>query len=135
MYFIAIVDLYSRYIISYNLSNSLETGFCVSALEEALKKAKPDIFNTDQGSQFTDHDFIKTLGDTIKISMDHVGRCFDNIFVERLWRTLKQEAIYYYRPETIPSLIKCLTEFVYWYNNIRLHESLNYKVPANVYFA
>ena len=135
MYFIAIIDLYSRYIISYDLSNSLEASFCVNLLKKALEIAVPDIFNTDQGSQFTDHDFIQVLKDNaIEISMDHTGRCFDNIFVERLWRTLKYESIYYYRPEDIKSLIKCLKEFVIWYNTLRLHQALSYKVPADMYF-
>ena len=118
MYFIAIIDLYSRYIISYYLSNSLEAGFCINALKFALVDASPDIFNTDQGSQFTCHDFIKELEKLgIKISMDHTGRCFDNIFIERLWRTLKHECIYYYRPNDIKSLVKNLKDFVIWYNN------------------
>jgi putative transposase len=135
MYFIAIIDLYSRYIVSYDLSNSLEVGFCINALKRALNVANPDIFNTDQGSQFTCHDFIEELKNRgIRISMDHTGRCFDNIFIERLWRTLKQESIYYYRPDNIRSLIKCLKEFVVWYNNIRLHQALKYRTPAGVYF-
>lgn len=136
MYFIAIIDLYSRYIISYDLSNSLEASFCINILKKALEIAIPGIFNTDQGSQFTDHDFIQVLKDNaVDISMDHTGRCFDNIFIERLWRTLKYESIYYYCPEDIKSLIKCLKEFVVWYNTQRLHQALKYRVPADVYFA
>jgi putative transposase len=135
MYFIAIIDLHSRYILSYNLSNSLEAGFCLSTLKEALSSAKPEIFNSDQGCQFTSNDFVNELEiQFIKISMDHAGRCFDNIFIERLWRTLKQEVIYYYRPETIQELEKYLQDFVLWYNNHRLHQSLKYKTPASVYF-
>ncbi len=134
MYFIAIIDLYSRYIIAYDLSSNLEAAFCVDTLKTALLTGSPDIFNTDQGSQFTSNDFIDTLQNhDVKISMDHKGRCFDNIFVERLWRTLKQEAIYYYRPETILELEKCIHEFVVWYNEERLHQSLNYKTPSSVY--
>jgi len=136
MYFIAIIDLYSRYIIGYDLSNSLEASFCIRALIESFENGMPEIFNTDQGSQFTDNDFVKELNDRrVKISMDHTGRCFDNIFVERLWRTLKQEAIYYYRPESIVALEECLKKFVFWYNNERLHQSLKYKTPADIYFA
>jgi len=136
MYFVAIIDLYSRYIISYDLSNSLEAVFCISTLKVALSIANPEIFNTDQGSQFTCGEFVKELEKLgIKISMDHKGRCFDNIFVERLWRTLKQESIYYYCPNDIKSLTKNLEEFVDWYNNKRLHQSLKYKTPAEVYFA
>ncbi len=109
-YFMAIIDLYSRYIISYALSHSLEAEFCIAILEEALNKGAPEIFNTDQGCQFTSNDFTSKLRDKdIHISMDHKGRCFDNIFVERLWRTLKQEVIYYYRPESIKSLEDRLT--------------------------
>lgn len=134
MYFMAIIDLYSRYIIAYDLSSNLEASFCIDTLHSALSKNRPEIFNTDQGSQFTSNDFINTLENhDVKISMDHKGRCFDNIFVERLWRTLKQEAIYYYRPETIQELEKCIHEFVAWYNEERKHQSLNYKTPSSVY--
>jgi putative transposase len=134
MYFIAIIDLYSRYIIAYELSSSLEATFCINTLNNALLTGTPLIFNTDQGSQFTAHDFINILQKAnIKISMDHKGRCFDNIYVERLWRTLKQEAIYYYRPETLCELETCIENFVDWYNNHRLHQSLNYKTPKSVY--
>ena len=104
-------------------------------LEKALNKFRPSIFNTDQGSQFTSNDFINLLkANKIQISMDHKGRCFDNIYVERLWRTLKQEAIYYYRPETINELWSCLEKFVLWYNTQRLHQSLDYYTPESVYF-
>lgn len=136
MYFIAIIDLYSRYIITYGLSHSLEAEFCITTLENALKMGIPIIFNSDQGCQFTSNDFInKLLENGIKISMDHTGRCFDNIFVERLWRTLKQEVIYYYRPENITSLENRLNDFVPWYNNHRLHQSLKYKTPASLYLS
>jgi putative transposase len=136
MYFIAIIDIHSRYILSYDLSNSLEAGFCLLALKEALISKVPEIFNSDQGCQFTSNEFVNELeGHQIKISMDHTGRCFDNIFIERLWRTLKQEVIYYYRPETLKELEKHLQDFVIWYNNHRLHQSLKYKTPSSVYFA
>jgi len=135
MYFIAIIDLHSRYIVAYELSHNLEVGFCLMALKSALMLATPVIFNTDQVSQFTCAEFINELNKYgIQISMDHKGRCFDNIFVERLWRTIKQEAIYFYRPETIQELEKCLSDFVLWYNNKRLHQSLNYRTPSSVYF-
>lgn len=134
MYFMAIIDLYSRYIIAYDLSYNMEAEFCISILEKALKLGLPEIFNTDQGSQYTSNDFTKMLiGNNIKISMDHKGRCFDNILIERLWRTLKQEVIYYYRPEDIGSLERRIEEFVPWYNNKRLHQSLDYKTPAQIY--
>ncbi len=135
MYFIAIVDLYSRYIVEYGLNTSLEGEFYTHILSEALRKGKPLIFNTDQGSQFTSIDFTTVLLDNnIKISMDHKGRCFDNIIVERLWRTLKQEAIYYYKPENIKELGRVIDNFVPWYNNERLHQGLKYQKPVDVYF-
>ena len=134
MYFMAIIDLYSRYIISYDLSYNMEAEFCIAILEKALKTGIPEIFNTDQGSQYTSNDFTNLLlENNIKISMDHKGRCFDNIHVERLWRTLKQEVIYYYRPEDIGSLERRIEEFVPWYNNKRLHQSLGYNTPAQIY--
>ena len=134
MYFIAIIDLFSRYIIAHELSSNLEATFCITTLKTALTNASPDIFNTDQGSQFTSNDFVSTLLEAnVQISMDHKGRCFDNIYVERLWRTLKQESIYYYRPETILELEECINEFVVWYNDKRLHQSLGYKTPESVY--
>lgn len=134
MYFMAIIDLYSRYVIAYELSSNLEAVFCIDVLKRALQFNSPEIFNTDQGSQFTCNDFIKPLlAADIKISMDHKGRCFDNIFVERLWRTLKQESIYYYRPETVLELENCINEFVDWYNNKRLHQSLGYTTPKSMY--
>lgn len=135
VYFIAIIDLYSRYIVEYGLNNSLEGTFYTYILSEALKKGRPIIFNTDQGSQFTSSDFINLLLDNrIEISMDHKGRCFDNIYVERLWRTLKQEAIFYYKPETIKELERVINNFVEWYNNDRIHQGLKYKKPVDVYF-
>jgi putative transposase len=134
MYFIAIIDLYSRYIIAHDLSHDLGAEFCIATLEDALKKGSPDIFNTDQGCQFTSIGFTEILaGRGIRMSMDHKGRCFDNIYVERLWRTLKQEAIYYYKPGTIRELEQCLGNFVLWYNNERVHQALSYKTPAFVY--
>ena len=135
MYFVAIIDLYSRYIIAYELSPYLEAGFCVYALKMALKMGKPEIFNSDQGAQFTSSDFIKELSSLdIKISMDHKGRCFDNIYSERFWRTLKQEAIYYYKPSSIRELEVVLKDFVSWYNYKRRHQSLDYQIPAELYY-
>lgn len=136
MYFVAIIDLYSRYIISYDLSHSLALDSSLLALKSALSFGKPKIFNSDQGCQFTSNEFVSELKSRdVMISMDHKGRCFDNILVERLWRTLKQEVIYYYCPEDAISLERCLKEFVPWYNYQRLHQSLKYKTPAAVYFA
>lgn len=136
VYFIAIIDLYSRYIIAYELSHSMEVSFCIMALKKALVSAIPRIFNTDQGSQFSSAEFTGILESLhILISMDHKGRCFDNILVERLWRTLKQEAIYYYRPETVKELESVLSNFVLWYNDKRVHQSLKYRTPAALYFS
>ncbi len=133
-YFLAIVDLFSRYIVAYELSNSLNADFCVRTLKRALLLSNPEIFNSDQGCQFTSVEFTSPLKmANIKISMDHKGRCFDNIYVERLWRTLKQECIYYYRPDSIQELEKRLDEFVHWYNNERIHQSLGYKTPLEFY--
>lgn len=134
MYFMAIIDLYSRYIIAYDLSHTMRSEFCVAILEKALKTGRPYIFNTDQGSQYTGNDFTKLLRmNHIRISMNHKGRCFDNIYVERLWRTLKQEVVYYYRPEDISGLERMIDEFVLWYNNKRLHQSLRYHTPSELY--
>lgn len=134
VYFLAIIDIYSRYIISYDLSATMDSSFCVSCLDESLKKGKPLIFNTDQGSQFTSNDFTSLLlANNIQISMANKGRCFDNIHIERLWRTLKQEAIYYYKPDTLSDLESCIIDFVDWYNNFRLHQSLDYKTPSEFY--
>lgn len=134
-YFFAIIDLYSRYIVAYDLSPTLDAVFCIACLKDALQNNdKPKIFNSDQGSQFTCHKFIDILvSHNINISMDHQGRCFDNIYVERLWRTLKQEAIYYEKPSNLRDLELCINRFVYWYNNKRLHQSLEYQIPVNIY--
>lgn len=134
VYFIAIIDLYSRYIVAHDLLHSMEAITCVALLRQALKYRKPEIFNSDQGAQFTSTDFTGLLiENNIEISMDHKGRCFDNIFIERFWRTLKQEAIYYYRPASIAELEKIIGDFIPWYNNKRLHQSLGYRTPASVY--
>ncbi len=136
VYLIAIIDIYSRYILSYKISISLEADFCCECLEKALKEAKPEIFNSDQGVQFTSEIFIKILSNSeIRISMDGKGRCFDNIYVERLWRTIKQEDIYYQRYQSIPELKQGIAEFISWYNYERLHQSLEYKTPYEVYNA
>ena len=134
MYFIAIIDLYSRYIIYHGLNYNLEAEFYVDILSNALLTGTPEIFNTDQGVQFTSNEFTQLLLlHEVQISMDHKGRCFDNIYAERLWRSVKQEAVYYYRPETVGELEKVLNEYVVWYNYERVHQSLGYRRPAEVY--
>ena len=134
MYLLAIMDWYSRYVLAWELSNSLDADFCVETLEKALKKEKPINFNTDQGSQFTSIDFTQTLiKNNIKISMDGRGRAFDNIFVERLWRTVKYENIFLNHYESVPELRAGLKNYFDFYNFERLHQSLDYKTPLEVY--
>jgi putative transposase len=126
MYLTAIIDWYSRYVISWELSNTLETDFCSRALKRALNKNKPLIFNTDQGSQFTSNDFTSILANhDISISMDGKGRSLDNIFIERLWRTLKYENIYRHSYETVQELMESLRIYFNYYNRKRIHQSLN----------
>lgn len=135
LYLVAIIDWYSRYVLSWGLSNSLDLSFCIEALEEALKKDKPEIFNTDQGCQFTSKQFTSILKDnSIKISMDGKGRAIDNIFIERLWRNVKYENIYIKEYQTGMDLYDGLNQYFEFYNNTRKHQSLNYKVPKLVYY-
>ena len=131
----AIMDLYSRYIISWRVSNTLETDFCCEALKEALKRRKPEYFNTDQGGQFTSREFILILqGKGIKISMDGKGRVIDNIFIERFWRTLKYEEVYTKSYESVWECKKSIGEFIQKYNQERLHQSLGkYDTPFEAY--
>jgi len=136
MYLVAILDWFSRYVVAWTLSNSLESHFCVHTLQEALRQGKPDIFNTDQGSQFTAEAFTTVLKDAdIQISMDGRGRCFDNIFVERLWRSVKYEDIYPKAYDSVPTLTAGLGEYFPLYNYDRPHQSLDYRMPSEVYFA
>lgn len=135
VYLVAIIDWYSRYVISWKLSITMEKDFCIEALEEALSKGLPAIFNSDQGSQFTSLEFTKALeGKEVQISMDGKGRCLDNIFVERLWRSVKYEEIYLKNYATPLEAIKGLKDYFHFYNNARPHQSLNYKTPAQIYF-
>lgn len=135
MYLTAVIDWYSRYVLSWELSNTLDGAFCINALKDSLRFSKPEIFNTDQGSQFTCNEFIKVLSDeNIKISMDGRGRALDNIFIERLWRTVKYEYIYLHSQKDGIELYKGLEKYFDFYNNQRLHQGLGYKTPADVYF-
>ncbi len=135
MYLAAIIDWYSRYVLAWTLSNTLDGAFCLEALEQALQKGRPDIFNTDQGSQFTAHAFTGRLqADNIRISMDGRGRALDNIFVERLWRTVKYEDIYLKEYESVPALTSGLGCYFPFYNDERLHQSLDYRTPEEVHF-
>jgi putative transposase len=137
VYLVAIVDRYSRFILSAYLSTSLEAEFCVNSLNIALGKyQKPEIFNTDQGSQFTSTIWTNLLEENqIKISMDGKGRCFDNIHQERLWRTVKYEEVYLKSYDSVSHAREELTKFIEFYNYSRPHQSLNYKTPAEIYFA
>jgi putative transposase len=134
MYLVAVIDWYSRYVLSWRLSNSLSVDFCLEALEEALGDSKPNIFNTDQGSQFTSKVFVeRLLGENIKVSMDGRGRALDNVFVERLWRTVKYEDVYLKSYETVLDLKGGLGAYFEFYNNERIHQSLNYRTPQEIY--
>jgi len=135
MYLTAIIDWYSRYVISWALSDTLELDFVLEAAREALKLGKPDIMNSDQGSHYTSPKYTQIfINADVSISMDHRGRCFDNIFVERLWRSVKYECIYineFYSPR---DLRKKLTEYFEFYNHERYHQNLNYLTPAQVHY-
>ena len=135
MYLVAIMDWFSRYVISWRLSNSLDISFCMECLEEALGTSRPKIFNSDQGSQFTSPVFTGRLeACEVAISMDGRGRALDNIFVERLWRTIKYEDIYLKEYETGWALERGLIAYFEFYRNERLHSSLGYRTPAEVYY-
>ena len=135
LYLVAIIDWYSRYVLSWELSNTIDTFFCVTALEEALGGAKPVIFNSDQGAQFTSNKFVNILLDQgIQISMDSKGRALDNIFAERLWRTVKYEDVYLKHYESVQETYRGLKAYFYFYNYSRPHQSLQYKTPAEIYF-
>lgn len=136
MYLVAVLDWYSRHVITWRLSNSLEGTFCIEALEEALETSStlPEIFNTDQGSQFTSHAFTSLLKQReIQISMDGKGRALDNVFIERLWRSVKYEEIYLKEYATVADLISGLTEYFRFYSHERPHQSLNGCTPWSVY--
>lgn len=134
MYLVAIVDWFSRYILSWELSNSMESDFCMQALTRALKNGEPFIFNSDQGSQFTSNDFTSILEDrNILISMDGKGRWLDNVFIERFWRTIKYENIYKHSYDSVDELNAGLNYFIKFYNNTRPHQSLENCTPKEFY--
>ncbi len=134
LYLVAVMDWFSRYVLSWEVSVTLESEFCVSALQQALSLGRPEIFNTDQGSQFTSIDFTRILlGAGIQISMDGKGRVFDNIFSERLWRTVKAEEVYLRDYQTVAEARYRLGRYFELYNNRRLHQALGYRTPAEVY--
>jgi putative transposase len=134
LYLVAIIDWYSRYILSWRLSNTLDTDFCVEALEEAFEQGKPEIFNTDQGSQFTAAVFTRQLEqNNIRISMDGKGSYNDNLFIERLWRTVKYEEVYLKAYQDGKDARYSLDRYFRFYNTQRPHQSLDYRTPAEVY--
>lgn len=136
LYLVAIMDWFSRYIVAWRLSNTLEGYFCLDALHAALQHGQPEIFNTDQGTQFTATAFTSTVEAAgIRMSMDGRGRAFDNIFVERLWRTIKYEHLYLMDSTTVPELEHGLRDYLRFYNHERLHQSLGYRTPAAVHTA
>jgi putative transposase len=134
MYLAAVIDWYSRYVIGWRLSNTLDGSFCLEMLEEALRGGRPEIFNTDQGVQFTAARFTGRLESAgVAVSMDGRGRALDNVFVERLWRSVKYEDIYIQGYDTVPGLHHGLASYFAFYNDERPHQSLDYRTPAAVY--
>jgi len=136
VYLVAVMDWYSRFVLSWRMSNTMDTEFCIEALREALENGNPDIFNTDQGSQFTSDAHTSLLKEAgIKISMDGRGRVFDNILIERLWRSLKYQDIYIKDYQTVMELRAGLDAYFRFYNDERPHQSLGDKTPAMVYYS
>ncbi len=136
VFLVAVMDWVSRYVLSWELSNTQDADFCVRALEAALGQGTPGIFNTDQGSQFTSEAFVSRLKNAgIRMSMDGRGRALDNIFVERLWRTVKYEEVYLHDYETMKEARAGLSRYLKFYNEERIHQSLQYKTPAAVFAA
>jgi len=134
LYLVAIIDWYSRYVLSWRLSNTLDAGFCIEALQEALRKGKPEIFNTDQGSQFTGEAFTGLLEQYgVRISMDGKGSYNDNLFIERLWRTVKYEEVYLKAYENGRDARACIGDYFRFYNTKRPHQALGYRTPAEVF--
>lgn len=134
MYLAATIDWYSRYVIAWRLSNTLDGSFCLEMLEEALSQGRPEVFNTDQGVQFTSSSWTDRLESAgVLVSMDGRGRCLDNVFVERLWRSVKYEDVYLHRYEGVPQLASGLRRYFVYYNEERFHQSLDYQTPAVVY--
>ena len=136
LYLVAIMDWYSRYVLSWEVSVSMETSFCTSALDWALPQGQPEIFNTDQGAQFTSEAFTSRLEKHgARISMDGRGRAMDNVFIERLWRSVKYEKIFLHDYANVDEVIAGLKEYFRFYNHERPHQSLGKRTPASVYFA
>lgn len=136
VYLVAVMDWFSRFVLSWALSLTMEVEFCLEALGSALRQSRPEIFNSDQGSQFTSERFLAALERRqIAISMDGRGRCMDNIFIERLWRSLKYEEVYLKDYQLVPEARSGIEKYFQFYNYERLHQSLNYRTPAAIYGA
>lgn len=134
VYLVAVMDWHSRCVLSWEVSITLDASFCVDALEAALRRGKPEIFNSDQGSQFTSEAFTDVLEEAkIRISMDGRGRCFDNIFIERLWRSLKHEHVYLHDHQTVAEAVSGIGGWIAFYNHRRPHQALGYRTPAEAY--
>ena len=134
VYVVAVMDWYSRYVLSWEVSTTLDSGFCVAALKNALQHGTPEIFNTDQGSQFTADDFTSVLKErTIQISMDGRGRALDNVFTERLWRSLKYEEVYLHEYSSVAEARQAIADYFEFYNRSRPHQSLGYQTPEAIY--
>ncbi len=128
------MDWHSRYVLAWDISITMDTDFCIRTLENAMKTSKPEIFNSDQGFQFTSNDFTGILEkEGIRISMDGKGRAYDNIFVERLWRSVKYEEVYLHQYLTVSEARRSLEKYFMFYNTERIHESLGYKTPYEIY--
>jgi len=135
MYLVAIMDWFSRYVVSWVLSNTLSVDFCLESLDTAFKIARPEINNSDQGSQFTAEEYVeKVKSADVKVSMDGRGRVFDNIFTERLWRSLKYEEVYLKDYDSCKDAKVSIDDYFNFYNNERLHSALGYCPPAEIYF-
>jgi putative transposase len=134
IYLMAVMDWFSRYVLAWEISVTLDTSFCLEALDRALRGATPEIFNTDQGVQFTSTEFVNRLKTAdIRISWDGRGRALDNIFVERLWRTVKYEEVYLKDYQTVADAVRNLRAYFTFYNQERIHQALAYQTPAQVY--
>ena len=134
IYLMAVIDWFSRYVLSWEISITLDTSFCLEALDRALRVATPEIFNSDQGVQFTSSEFTTRLkAADIRISWDGRGRALDNIFVERLWRSVKYEEVYIKDYQSVPDAVSNLRAYFTFYNHERLHQALDYQTPAQVY--
>jgi putative transposase len=134
LYLVAVMDWFSRFVLSWELSNTMETGFCLAALEAAFRFGQPEIWNSDQGSQFTSPDFLAPLKKRdISISMDGRGRALDNVFIERLWRSLKYELIYPGDFQSGADLFQALDRYFRFYNHRRPHQALGYRTPADLF--